>query len=113
MKPIKQICSVSIIFLILFFSLATWVHASDFKGPWDKNNFQKTIAEKVIINLNNQKIWDTPIVTSVEPLEIFYFAESYHKDYYKKHPDQAYCQVTIAPKVIKLKQKYLSKLKSI
>ncbi|MBY9013662.1 MAG: peptide-methionine (S)-S-oxide reductase MsrA [Candidatus Lokiarchaeota archaeon] len=78
-----------------------------------KNNFQKTIVEKVIINLNNQKIWDKPIATTVEPLEIFYFAESYHKDYYKKHPNQAYCQVTIAPKVIKLKQKYLSKLKSI
>ena len=44
-------------------------------------------------------------------LEAFYFAESYHKDYYKKHPKQAYCQAVITPKLVKLQQRYLNKLK--
>jgi len=72
---------------------------------------QKQVSEKIISDLNSQKIWDLPIVTSVEPLEVFYFAESYHKDYYKKHPKQAYCQTVIKPKLIKLQQSYLNKLK--
>jgi len=77
------------------------------------NKTQKIVAEKVIASLNEQKIWDNPIVTDVEPLELFYFAEEYHKEYYKKHPEQAYCQVVISPKVAKLRQRYISKLKTI
>ena len=77
------------------------------------NKTQKIVAEKVITSLNEQKIWDNPIVTDVEPLELFYFAEEYHKEYYKKHPKQAYCQVVISPKVAKLRQRYISKLKTI
>ncbi len=75
------------------------------------NKEQKKIVEDVISDLNNQEIWDLPIVTSVVLLEAFYFAESYHKDYYKKHPKQAYCQAVIAPKLVKLQQRYLNKLK--
>jgi len=77
------------------------------------NKTQKSVAKKVIVRLNEQKIWDNPIVTDVEPLEVFYFAEEYHKKYYKKHPEQVYCQVVISSKVAKLRQRYISKLKTI
>lgn len=77
------------------------------------NKTQKIVAEKVIVSLNKQKIWENPIVTDVKPLELFYFAEEYHKEYYKKHPEQAYCQVVISPKVAKLRQRFISKLKMI
>ncbi len=77
------------------------------------NKTQKIIADKVIAKLNEQKIWDKPIVTGVEPIEVFYFAEVYHKEYYKKHPKQAYCQVVISPKIAKLRQRYISKLKIV
>jgi len=76
------------------------------------NKTQKSVAKKVIVRLNEQKIWDNPIVTDVEPLEVFYFAEEYHKKYYKKHPEQVYCQVVISSKVAKLRQRYISKLKT-
>lgn len=78
-----------------------------------QNETQKIVAEKVIASLNKQKIWDNPIVTDVKPLELFYFAEEYHKEYYKKHPEQAYCQVVISPKVAKFRQRFISKLKMI
>jgi peptide-methionine (S)-S-oxide reductase len=72
---------------------------------------QKTIAEQTIKDLNAAAIWKAPIVTEVTPLKAFYRAEDYHQDYYKNNPDQAYCRVVIEPKVVKFRQKFLSKLK--
>ena len=77
------------------------------------DNQQKEIAEQVIKDLSEEKIFDTPIVTQVEPLKTFYKAEDYHKEYFRRHPEQPYCRVVIAPKVAKLRQLYLSKLKLV
>ena len=75
------------------------------------NEEQKKTAEKLIDELNKEAIFDKPIVTSVEPLKVFYNAETYHKDYYKKHPKEPYCQVVIAPKIAKLQQRFIDKIK--
>jgi peptide-methionine (S)-S-oxide reductase len=75
------------------------------------NEEQKATAEQVIAELNKEEIWDAPIVTQVELLKTFYRAETYHKDYYMKHPNQPYCQQVIAPKLVKLQQRFLGKLK--
>jgi peptide-methionine (S)-S-oxide reductase len=75
------------------------------------NEEQKATAEKVIADLEKEEIWNAPIVTQVEPLKVFYKAETYHKDYYKKHPNQPYCQQSIAPKLAKLQHRFLTKLK--
>jgi len=73
---------------------------------------QKAAAEAMIDELNKEGIWDKPIVTKVEPFKTFYKAEDYHKDYYKRHPESAYCQQVITPKIAKLQQRYFSKLKA-
>ena len=73
---------------------------------------QKATAEKVIQELTKAKTWDAPIVTQVEPFKAFYEAEEYHKNYFKRHPEQAYCQVVIAPKIAKFKKLFLPKLKA-
>jgi peptide-methionine (S)-S-oxide reductase len=73
---------------------------------------QKEIAGSVIQELNAAGIWGAPIVTEVVPLEAFYKAEDYHQDYFMTNPEQAYCRVVIAPKVVKFRSKYGSKLKS-
>jgi peptide-methionine (S)-S-oxide reductase len=75
------------------------------------NEMQKATAEAVIAELNKEGIWDKPIVTQVVPFNVFYKAEDYHKDYYAKHPESAYCQQVITPKIAKLQQRYYSKLK--
>jgi peptide-methionine (S)-S-oxide reductase len=75
------------------------------------NEQQKATAEEVIAELEREKIFDKPIVTKLTPLKAFYPAEDYHKDYFKKHPKQPYCQAVIAPKTSKLQKTYLSKLK--
>jgi peptide-methionine (S)-S-oxide reductase len=72
---------------------------------------QKATALAMIDELNKAEIWDKPIVTKVEPFRVFYKAEDYHKDYYKRHRDSAYCQQVITPKIAKLQQRFLTKLK--
>lgn len=72
---------------------------------------QKAVAKQVIKEISEEKIFDRPIVTELEPFKAFYKAEDYHKDYFKRHPEQSYCGVIIAPKLEKLRAHYLSKLK--
>jgi len=75
------------------------------------NDQQKAIAEQIIKEIAEEKIFDKPIVTQVEQFKAFYKAEEYHRDYFKRHPEQPYCSVVIAPKITKLRGFYLSKLK--
>ncbi len=50
-------------------------------------------------------------VTELAPLNQFYEAENYHKDYFATHPDQAYCQVIINPKLEKIQKEFGNLLK--
>ena len=73
---------------------------------------QKTIAGQVIKEIDASGIWNTPAVTEIAPLKVFYRAEEYHQEYYKNNPEQMYCQMVIAPKVAKLRKQFLAKLRS-
>ncbi len=75
------------------------------------NEQQKLIAIKLIDELNKEAIFSKPIVTSIEPFTVFYKAETYHKDYYKTHPQEPYCQIVIAPKIAKLRHRFVNKIK--
>ena len=75
------------------------------------NNQQKAIAKQGIKEIIEAKIWDAPIVTQIEPFKAFYKAEDYLKDYFKRHSEQSYCRLVIAPKIAKLQKLYLNKLK--
>jgi len=72
---------------------------------------QKVVTEKVIGELAAEHVWDDPIVTEVKPLEAFYPAEEYHRDYYRRNPNQGYCRAVIAPKVAKVRKLYFDRLK--
>ena len=74
---------------------------------------QRKIAEEVIAELKEEKIWKSPIVTEVTLFTIFYPAEDYHQEYYRKNPSQGYCRVVIAPKLSKFRKTYLNKLKKV
>lgn len=75
------------------------------------NDEQKAIAEALIEELDKEKAWNAPIVTELQPFKTFYKAEDYHKNYFKKHPEQPYCQLVIAPKIEKLRKTFIRKLK--
>lgn len=71
-----------------------------------ENDEQREIAEKTVKELEEKKVFDNPIVTEIVLLDKFYPAEEYHRDYFAKHPEKAYCQAVILPKVAKLREKF-------
>lgn len=72
---------------------------------------QKDKAEDYIKFIENEKLYNKPIVTKVSSAVVFYEAEEYHQDYYAENSQQGYCQMVIAPKLEKLRKYYKSKLK--
>jgi peptide-methionine (S)-S-oxide reductase len=80
---------------------AIFVHSDD----------QKLAAEALIQDLNQQRIWEAPIVTEVAVLEKFYPAEDYHQEYFTRNPLQPYCMAVVAPKVSKFRKHFIDKLK--
>jgi peptide-methionine (S)-S-oxide reductase len=72
---------------------------------------QKKTAEEVIRSLQDQQIWDKPIVTQVVPFDTYYRAEDYHQEYFANNAMQPYCNIVIAPKVAKFRKQYVEMLK--
>jgi len=64
---------------------------------------QRAAVEAFIRDASSR--YDRPIVTEVRELETFWPAEESHFDYYARHPRKPYCQVVIAPKLRKLKER--------
>lgn len=75
------------------------------------SNLQKEIAEKMIVDLTNEGIFEDPIVTEITPINNYYEAEDYHQDYFANNPLNGYCNVVINPKLTKFMKKYKDKLK--
>ncbi|GAB2932400.1 peptide-methionine (S)-S-oxide reductase MsrA [Rheinheimera gaetbuli] len=76
------------------------------------NAQQQQIAEQMILQLSEKRVFSKAIVTQLSPVSAFYLAESYHQGYFLQHPEQGYCQVVVAPKMAKFRQSYAELLKS-
>jgi peptide-methionine (S)-S-oxide reductase len=72
---------------------------------------QKQFAAQVMAEIEAAQIWDQPVVTQIEPCEVFYPAEDYHQEYFTNNLYQPYCQIVIAPKVAKFRKQYRERLK--
>jgi peptide-methionine (S)-S-oxide reductase len=72
---------------------------------------EKSLAEQKIAELNASSADGDPIVTEVKALGVFYPAEEYHKDYYARNPQAAYCQLVINPKLEKVQKEASDLLK--
>lgn len=70
---------------------------------------QHTLAKTTIEQI--QSDFEQVIVTELTPTTVFYSAEDYHQDYYTNNPNQGYCSVLIAPKIVKFEQQFQSLLK--
>lgn len=68
-------------------------------------------ARTTIARLTADHVFAAPIVTEVAALEQFWPAEAHHQQYYRRHPEQAYCAAVIAPKVAKLRSQWASRLR--
>lgn len=76
-----------------------------------KNEEQKKAAQSIIAELNKAKVYNSPIVTKVEPFTKFYKAEDYHQNYYANNKNQPYCKMVIQPKIEKFEKIFKDKLK--
>jgi len=67
---------------------------------------QKRMTEEYIKNLEDEKVFDDPIVTQVVPLEVFYPAEGYHQNFLKLNPTHPYIVYWDIPKLEHLKEEF-------
>jgi peptide-methionine (S)-S-oxide reductase len=74
---------------------------------------QKARAEALISELEAEGLWDDRVVTEVAPLEAFYPAEDYHQEYFRRNPQQPYCQVVVGPKVAKFRQRFAHRIRPL
>ena len=72
---------------------------------------QKKIAEAYIKQLDQAKVFRSPIVTEVTPLKAFYPAEGYHQNYCSRNPQNPYVASVAEPKVEKTKEYFPELLK--
>ena len=72
---------------------------------------QRRVSEAYIKQLSDAKVFSSPIVTTLEPLEQFFEAEDYHQDFVASNPDQPYVSAVAMPKVKKLEKAFGDRLK--
>ena len=70
------------------------------------NDNQKNKSAHYKNILEQEKVFNDPIVTEIVELEKFYEAENYHQEYYKNNPGQPYCLFVIKPKLDKFFKNY-------
>jgi peptide-methionine (S)-S-oxide reductase len=66
---------------------------------------QKKIAEAYIKQLDQAKVYKTPIVTQVVEFKAFYPAEEHHQNFCNRNPRNPYVMGVAMPKVEKTKEK--------
>lgn len=72
---------------------------------------QKKDTKEIIEKLEEEKVYDKPIVTEVTEFGQFFEAEDYHKNYYNNNKNAGYCRVVINPKLAKLEKEFAEMLK--
>ena len=75
------------------------------------NQAQQQAAKQIIAEIEQDKIWPDPVVTEITLATDFYIAEKEHQGYVDNNPENRYCQLVVAPKLLKFKQTFASKLK--
>lgn len=65
---------------------------------------QKKLAEE--LRDESQVNWENKIVTAIEPLKNYFTAEAYHQDYFALNPEQGFCKMVIAPKLVAFRKKF-------
>ena len=75
------------------------------------NEDQRRVAEAYLKQVNEAKVFEAAIVTTLEPLEQFFEAEDYHQSFVARNPSQPYVAAVAMPKVKKLEKAFGDRLK--
>ena len=80
-------------------------------GIYYATDDQKQIANDMIRQMSQDKLFGSPIVTEVVPMANYWPAEAYHQDYFENNPNQGYCVAVAGPKVAKFRKTFASLVK--
>lgn len=75
-----------------------------YDGEQQKELFQASIDRA-------NEYWGGGLVTTLEPLGVFYDAEEYHQNFFARNPGQGYCLAVAVPKVNKVRASFASYIK--
>src|SRR5580693_1529621 len=102
--------------LKVFFSVATDPTELNRQGPDSGTQYrsaiffstpdQQRIAQAYVQQLDQAKVFSSPIVTQITPFKAFYRAEDYHQNYATLHPDNPYIATFDLPKIEHLQQQF-------
>ncbi|MDO8280493.1 MAG: peptide-methionine (S)-S-oxide reductase MsrA [Burkholderiaceae bacterium] len=81
-------------------------------GIYTTTPAQQQVAEAMVRQLNDDKVFGAPVVTEVQPLRNYWPAEDYHQDFFEKNPYQGYCMAVAAPKVAKFRKTFADRVKA-
>ena len=73
---------------------------------------QKQVAEDMIRQMTQEKLFGKAIVTEVLALSNYWPAEEYHQDFFEKNPYQGYCMAVAGPKVAKFRKTFAQLVKA-
>ena len=80
-------------------------------GIYYEDPAHRQVAEDMVREMSQDKLFGAPITTEVQPLQNYWPAEDYHQDYYAHNPSQGYCAYVVGPKVVKFRQTFARFLK--
>jgi peptide-methionine (S)-S-oxide reductase len=80
-------------------------------GIYYHNDTQRQIAERILKQIDQDRIYSNPIVTEIKAVANYYPAEDYHQNYYNQNSNQSYCSFVITPKLEKFEKIFKSKIK--
>lgn len=72
---------------------------------------QQQVAQAVLEQLAQDRVFDAPLTTELAPEQNFWPAENYHHQYYARNPNQGYCAAVVGPKMAKFRQTFTQFLK--
>ncbi len=72
---------------------------------------QRVAARAMIDRLTAERVFRRPIVTELVGDARFFPAEEHHRNYFRRNPGQGYCQLVIAPKMAKFREKFADRLR--
>lgn len=108
--------------LKVYFSIAHDPTELNYQGPdhgtqyrssiFYGNDYQQKLAEDYIQELDNAKVFSSPIVTKVVPFKAFYPAEAYHQNFMDNNPNYPYIVMWDRPKVAALDRTYPNLLRA-
>ena len=87
-------------------------HGTQYRsGIYFSHPEHQAVAEELLRELAESKVFGRTVVTEVQPLANYWPAEDYHQDFFANNPYQGYCVAVAAPKVAKFRKTFADKAK--